>query len=162
MKTMKMKLLAVMTMVGVLSLAGTAAADHLTKSTGTWTLVSIERDGKLLPKEDIEKITVTVTKAEADALKIVTKQGDKVVTEATAKLAKADAKTGDKHDQFDITYTKGYNQKKSLEGKTLHGLISVDGDTMKVCWHGGKDYPKEHTGAKDSDCTLRTYKRVKE
>ena len=159
MKTMKMKLLAAMTLVGVLSLAGTAAADHLTKSPGTWKLVSAERDGKFLPKEDIANVTVTVSKAEGDALKLVVKDGDKVVSEGTAKLHKA----GDKHDQYDMTYTKGSDMDgKDLKGKTLHGLIDVDGDTMKVCWHGGKDHPKELHGAKGSGCTLRTYKRVKE
>jgi uncharacterized protein (TIGR03067 family) len=142
----------------VLAAAGIAAADHLDKSPGTWKLVSAERDGQALPKEDIENVTVTVTKADGGGLKLVTKQGDKVVTEATAKLAKA----GDKHDQYDITYTKGTNPKgEDLKGKTLHGVISVDGDTMKVCWHGGEGYPKEFTGAKDSHCTLRTLQRVK-
>ncbi len=161
MKTLKIKLLAMMALVGVLSLAGTAAADHLAKSPGTWKLVSAERHGKALPKDDIENVTVTVTKGEAGALKIVTKQGDKVVTEATAKLAKADGKAEAKHDQFDITYTKGDNKEGSLKGKTIHGVISVDGDTMKVCWHGDEGYPKEFKADKDSHCTLRTFKRVK-
>lgn len=161
MKTLKMKLLATMALVGALSLAGTAAADHLAKSPGTWKLVSAERHGKALSKEDIENVTVTVTKADAGALKIVTKQGDKVVTEATAKLAKADGKADAKHDQFDITYTKGDNKDGSLKGKTIHGVISVDGDTMKVCWHGEEGYPKEFKADKDSHCTLRTFKRVK-
>lgn len=142
----------------VLVAAGTAAADHLKKAPGTWKLVSAERDGKALPKEDFDDdVTVTV-KADGDDLKIAVKKGDKVVTEATAKLAKA----GDKHDQYDITYTKGSDKDGDLKGKTFHGLISVDGETMKLCWHGGEGYPKEFTGAKDSHCTLRTYKRVKE
>lgn len=156
---MKMMLLTALSLGVGLSFVGTAAADHLDKSPGTWKLVTAERDGKPLPKEEFDNnITVTVTKAEAGALKIVTKQGDKVVTEASAKLAKA----GDKHDQYDITYTKGQSfDGKSLEGKTLHGVISVAGDTMKVCWHGMEGYPKEFAAAKDSHCTLRTYKRVK-
>ena len=159
---MKMKLFAVMTLVGVLSLAGTAAADHLGKSTGNWKLVSAERHGEPLSKEEIANVTVTVTKSEEGALKIVTKQDDKVVTEATAKLAKGDAKPDAKHDQFDITYAKGSDKDgKSLKGKTLHGVISVDGDTMKVCWHGEEGYPKEFIADKDSHCTLRTFKRVK-
>ena len=158
MKTMKMKLLAMMALVGVLSLAGTAAADHLTKCPGTWKLVKAERDGKALPKEDIENVTLTC-KVEGKDLKIVTKHGDKVVTEATAKLHKA----SDEHDEYDITYTKGTNKDGDLKGKIIHGLISVDGDTMKVCWHGGKDHPhpKELHGGKDSKCTLRTFERVK-
>ena len=157
MKTMKMKLFAVMALVGVLSLAGTAFADHLTKSPGTWKLVKAERDGKPLPKEDIDNVILT-SKAEGDVLKLVVKKDDKVVTEGTAKLHKA----GDKHDQYDMTYTKGTDKDgKDMKGKTLHGLIEVDGDTMKVCWHGGKDHPKELHGGKGSDCTLRTYERVK-
>lgn len=143
---------------GVLLIAaGTAVADHLAKCPGAWELVSGERDGKALPKEDIEHVTLTC-KADGDVLKIVVKKHDKVVTEATAKLAKA----GDKHDQYDITYTKGSNKDEDLKGKTIRGVISVDGDTMKVCWHAEEGYPKELTGAKDSHCTLRTYKRVKE
>ena len=158
MKTMKMKLFAVMALVGVLSLAGTAAADHLTKSPGTWKLVSAERDGKALPKEDIEHTTLTVTKGEGDALKIAVKDHDKVVTEGTAKVHKS----GDKHDQYDMTYSKGTDKDgKDLKGKTVHGLIAVDGDTMKVHWHGEKDHPKEFTEGKDYHGTVRTYKRVK-
>lgn len=158
MKTMKMKLFAVMALVGVLSLAGTAAADHLTKSPGNWKLVSAERDGKALPKEDIEHTTLTVTKGEGDALKIAVKDHDKVVTEGTAKVHKS----GDKHDQYDMTYSKGTDKDgKDLKGKTVHGLIAVDGDTMKVHWHGEKDHPKEFTEGKDYHGTVRTYKRVK-
>ena len=160
MKTMKMKLFAVMALVGVLSLAGTAAADHLAKCHGTWKLVKAERDGNALPKEDIEHVTLTC-KADGDALKIVVKEHDKVVTEGTAKLAK-DGGKNEKHDQYDMTYTKGTDKDgKDMKGKTLHGLISVDGNTLKVCWHGGKDHPKELHGAKGSGCTLRTYERVK-
>lgn len=154
---MKLKLLVVLAMGAGLFLASTALADHLKKAPGTWEMVSGERDGKALPKEDIEHVTLTVT-AEGDALKIVVKKHDKVVTEATAKLAKA----GDNHDQYDITYTKGTNPKgEDLKGKTAHGLISVDGDTMKVCWHGGEGYPKELAAPEGSHCTLRIYKRVK-
>ncbi|MBI2824821.1 MAG: TIGR03067 domain-containing protein [Planctomycetia bacterium] len=141
----------------VMAAAGTAAADHLTKCPGTWEMVSGERDGKALPKEDVEHVTMTC-KAEGKDLKIVVKKHDKVVTEATAKLAKE----GKDHDQYDITYAKGTSPKgEDLKGKTVHGIISVAGDTMKVCWHGGEGYPKEFTGAKDSHCALRTYKRVK-
>lgn len=155
---MRMKLLVVMAMGVGLSLASTALADHLAKVPGTWQMVSGERDGKALAKEDVEHVTLTC-KAEGEAIKIVVKKHDKVVTEATAKLAKA----GDKHDEYDITYTKGESSDgKDLKGKTVHGIISVTGDTMKVCWHGGEGYPKEFTGGKDSHCTLRTYKRVKE
>ena len=159
MKTMKMKLLALMALVGVLSLAGTAAADHLGKSHGTWKLVSAERHGKPLPKADIENVTLTC-KAEGKDLKIVVKEGDKVVTEATAKLHKE----GDKHDQYDITYTKGSDKDgKDMKGKTVHGIIAVDGDTMKVHWHAEEGHPKDFTVTKDSHSgTLRTYKRVKE
>lgn len=140
-----------------LAAAGTAAAHHLDKCPGTWKLVSAERDGASLPKEDLENVTITC-KADGELLKLVVKKGDKVMTEATAKLAKED----EKHDQYDITYTKGSNKDGDLKGKTIHGIIAVDGDTMKVCWHGGKGHPKELSGGKGSHCTLRTYKRVKE
>ncbi|MDX1926182.1 MAG: hypothetical protein SFV81_06680 [Pirellulaceae bacterium] len=80
---MKMKLFAVMALVGVLSLAGTAAADQLPKCHGTWKLVKAERDGNAIPKEDIEHVTLTY-KADGDALKIVVKEHDNVVTEGTA------------------------------------------------------------------------------
>ena len=140
----------------VLAIGGVAAADHLAKCPGTWKLVSAERDGKALPREDTENITLTC-KADGETLKLVVKKGDKVVTEATAKLVRK----GDKHDQFNVTYIKGFNQKKSLEGKTLHGIIHIEGDTMKVCWGADEGYPKDFTAAKDSGCTVRTYQRVK-
>lgn len=143
----------------VLAAAGTAAADHLAGTVGSWKLVKAERDGKALPKEDFDDdITVAVSKGEGGRLKLVVKKGDKVVTEATARLAKK----GDRHDQFDITYAKGFHQKKDLKGKTHRGIIKVDGDTMTLCWHGGEAYPKDFTPAKDAGCTVRTYKRVKD
>lgn len=160
---MKTKLIAVVTLVVGLALVGTAFADHLAKCPGTWKLVKAERDGKALPKADIENVTL-ICKAEGKDFKITVKEGDKVVTEGTAKLHKEGGKD-DKHDQYDITYTKGTNKDGDLKGKTVHGLISVDGDTMKVCWSGEKDHhphPKELQGGKDSKCTLRTFERVKQ
>ncbi|MBX9788101.1 MAG: TIGR03067 domain-containing protein [Pirellulales bacterium] len=154
-----MRLFALMILAAglILAAAGTAAADHLTKVPGTWEMVSGERDGKPLPKEDVEHVML-ICKAEGNAIRIVVKKHDKVVTEATAKLAKA----GDKHDQYDITYSKGSDAKgESLKGKTVHGIIAVEGDTLKACWHGEEGFPKEFTGAKGSGCALRTYKRVK-
>ncbi|MDX1926181.1 MAG: hypothetical protein SFV81_06675 [Pirellulaceae bacterium] len=62
-----------------------------------------------------------------------------------------------------MTYTKATDKDgKDMKGKTLYGLISLDGNTLKVCLHGGQDHPKELHGTKDSGCTLRTYERVKE
>jgi len=155
---MKMKLLAAVAVAVALCVAGTAAAGHLTQVEGTWKLVSAERDGKPVPKEEFDKdVTVTCT-VKGDTVKIVAKKGDKVTTEATAKLAKK----GDKYDQYDVTYTKGRTNEVDLKGKTLRGIIQVEGDTMKVCWHGAEGYPKEFKTAKESGCASRTYKRVKE
>lgn len=158
MKTMKMKLPAAVALVVGLSFTGTAAAHHLHKCPGTWKLVKAERDGKPLPKEDIENVTLTC-KADGDDLKIVVKKGDKVVTEGTAKLAK-DGDKNEKHDQYDMTYTKGTDKDgKDMKGKIVHGIIAVDGDTMKVHWHGEKEHPKGFTDSKHG--THRTYERVK-
>lgn len=143
----------------VLATSGTAAADHLDKCLGKWKLVKAERDGTPLPKEDFDNnITLVCSKGEGDTIKLVVKKGDEVVTEATIKHVKK----GEKYDQYDITYTKGFHKKESLKGKTHHGIIKVDGDTMTVCWHDGKDYPKDFTPAKDAGCTVRTYQKVKD
>lgn len=155
---MKMKLFVALALMAAPGVAGTAAADHLAKCTGTWKLVSAERDGKPVPKKEFDKdVTITCT-AKGHTIKIIAKKGDKVTTEATAKLVKK----GDKFDHYDITYTKGRTNNVDLKGKTLRGIIHVHGDTMKVCWHGGKGYPKEFGTAKESGCAFRTYKRVKE
>lgn len=142
----------------VVAAAGTAAADHLKNAPGTWKMVSAERDGKPLPKEQFDNdITLTI-KPHGDDLHIIVKKGDKVVSESMAKLAK----TGEKHDQYDITYIQGRDKDGELKGKTFRGIISVEGDTMKVCWHGAEGYPKDFSGGKGSGCTLRTLKRIKE
>src|SRR5215210_1325510 len=102
---------------GLLTAAvGIASADHLGKCLGTWKLVSGNRAGTDLLAEESKDVTLTF-KEEDNKVKLVVKAGDKVMTEATVKLIKK----GDQYDQYDIAYTKGFNQKKSLEGKTLRG-----------------------------------------
>ena len=144
-----------------LAAAGIAAADDLAPQLeGKWKLVKAERNGKLLPEEQFDNdIVLTCSKAEKEGIKIVVKKADKVVSEGTAKHAKSDEVV--KGDHYDMTYTKGTDSDgKDLKGKTLHGLLHVDGDTLMACW--GEKHPKDFKPAKDSNLTCRTYERIKE
>ncbi|MBX9788102.1 MAG: hypothetical protein K2Y37_04245 [Pirellulales bacterium] len=147
-----MRLYALICAVGLFVTAIGATPDHLDESGGTWKLVKAERDGKPLPKEQFDHdITLIVTRTEGGGIKYVAKKSYNVVTEATVQQHKA----GDKYDQCDVTFSKGCSQ-----GKTLRGILGVEGDTMTACWHRGQGYPKEFTGAKDFGCTLRILKRI--
>lgn len=135
--------------------AGPAAADDLAdRLPGAWELVSVERDGQPVSKDEVAH-TLVMTRLEGDrgACKVLIIKGDAVVAVATIRPtegAKAEQHNGDTFTRYDVAYSKGRHQ-----GKTLHASIHLDGDTMKGCW------TKPDEGGEGASLTIHTFQRVK-
>lgn len=134
--------------------AGRAADDNLAgKLPGAWELVSVERDGQPVSKDEVAHYLVFL-KGDKGELKVLIIKGDEVVAVATIKPtegAKAEKHNGETYTRFDVAYSKGRHK-----GKTLHAGIHMDGDTMKGCW------TKPDEGGEGASVTVHTFKRVKD
>jgi len=131
-----------------LLLAGAGRGDEKdTKAfDGTWQAVSMVQDGKEVPKEDVEKVTLTV-KGERYTLKT---GGEPV--EGTHKLDPSK-----KPRTIDATRSTGPDK-----GKTMLGIYELTEDTFKVCFAPpGKDRPTEFASKAGSGNRLIVMKRVK-
>ena len=125
---------------------GEAPAKELKKFDGTWKAVSITHDGKEVPKEDAEKVTLTV-KGENYTLKTASD-----TIEGTHKLDPSKSPKA-----IDAVRNTGPDK-----GKTIRGIYELTDDTFKVCFApAGKDRPTEFSSKKGSNCTLVRLKRVK-
>lgn len=146
---MKTKLLMVVA-VGVLVAAGGRTEENpkkeLEKHTGTWQAVSVERDGKKLPDEEVKKVKLTV-KGENYTYQV---GGQEIEGKHTLNPAK-------KPKQIDAVRTKGSNA-----GETLKGIYELDDQTFKVCFAPvGKDRPTEFVTKEGDGRRLMTFKREK-
>lgn len=152
-----MRMYAAMALAVGLALSTTASrvigADDLDKLHGSWKMVSAERHGKPLPKEEFDNnVVVKHTKDTGQGHKFVVMRGDVVVAEGTMKHVKSG-----KPNHYDATFSKGV-----AKGETVHGIYELDGDTLKVCWSApGKDRPSEFASAENDGRTVRSYKREK-
>ena len=136
----------------VLNAGGDAKDEAIKKDqklmTGTWRVISLERDGKKTPAEQLEKTRSIIA---ADGKVTVQREG-KTVVQTSFKLDPTK-----KPKQFEGTYSEG-----DLKGKTVLGIYEVDGDDMKSCYAlPGKDRPTEFSSKADSGHVLITYKREK-
>lgn len=130
-----------------------AAGDPVAKLPGAWELVSVERDGQPVSKDEVAHYLVFL-KGDKGELKVLIIKGDEIVATATIKPtagAAAEKHNGDTYIRFDVAYSKGRHK-----GKTLHAGITLDGDTMKGCW------TKPDEGGEGASLTVHTFKRVKE
>ena len=144
----------VLAVVGVLAAGLALAADakddaakkELDKFNGTWQAVSITRDGKEMPKDEVAKITLTV-KGDHYTLR----HGDEEI-EGTHKL---DPSTTPK--SIDAVRTKGPDK-----DKPLLGIYELTDDTYKACFAPpGKDRPTEFSSKEGSGNRLIVMKREK-
>ena len=133
----------------LLGMAAAEAGDDRPASArlvGTYTIVAGERDDKALPKEDFAGSIVTITK-------------DKIL--GTDK---------DRKEFFACTYTVDTSRKPwgirmtstaPKEGEKSQGVVSLDGDTVKICYNlpGGKAPTTFKAGEKQHYFELKRAKR---
>jgi uncharacterized protein (TIGR03067 family) len=137
------------TFVATLFLTVDAAKDdaikkELEKLQGTWQLVSAETDGKPAPEETIKKVKVVIQGA-----KHTVYFGEEVIAKEIAFQIdpSADPKT------VDDTLP---------DGKMIHGIYELDGDTLTSCVAAvDKERPTEFVSKPGTGHTLRVFKREK-
>ena len=117
---------------------------ELEKLQGTWQLVSAETAGMKVTDDLVKKVRVII-KGSSHTVFL----GDDVVAKEipfTIDVSKKPKTTTD----------------RLPDGKEIHGIYELDGDTLKSCVApAGKDRPKEFSGSAESGNTLRVFKRVK-
>ncbi|MBX9582469.1 MAG: TIGR03067 domain-containing protein [Gemmataceae bacterium] len=123
------------------------AKDDLARFTGTWTGVSVNQDGKDLPKPTAEAYRLVV-----DGEKYTfTGEGGEVV-EGTHKLDPAK-----KPKQIDAVRTKGPDK-----GEPMKGVYELDEDAFVVCFAApGKDRPAELKPTGGPGLRVMAFKREK-
>ena len=117
---------------GPLQGGGKKGDDVLKKIQGTWQFVSQKMDGKPVPKEQVDKLTITFK-----GNKWAVHAGDKVIQAGTHKFDSS-KKTG----QVDAVVTEGEGK-----GSKMLGIYELKGNTMKVCFDPqGKTRPTSFAG----------------
>lgn len=149
---MKWSLLLVLA-TGLLVAADDAKPDDIKKEMerfqGSWTTVSIQRDGKdVLPDDEKPKLKLTIKDN-----KRVLKVDDEVRSTGTYKLNPSKSPKW-----IDITVSEG-----PLEGRTVKGIYEIEGDTQKICLTLKEDgeRPTDFTSKPDSGNLLQIFKREK-
>ncbi len=143
-----MKRAAVAVVAGFVLIVGARAEDKKEQDAfnGTWQATSVEVDGKPLPKEQVEKITLEV-KGEQYTFHA----GDQTI-KGTHKL---DPSKNPK--QIDAKRSEGQGA-----GETLKGIYKLDKDTYEVCFAApGKDRPTEFSSNSGGGHRLIIMKRKK-
>src|SRR4051794_2727243 len=114
---------------------------------GTWTCVSMERNGKPIPPESYKDGKLIM---EGDTFTY--REGDKVVTQGTRKLDPTRSPKA-----VDDTHTVG-----PFKGKTYLGIYKLEGDTFTTCnGSAGQPRPTEFATKPRTNLLLIVYKREK-
>jgi uncharacterized protein (TIGR03067 family) len=138
-------------LTAVLIVAAPAPADDKKKDEekiqGTWTVVSMEREGQKFPDDEVKKMKVVI---KDDLLTINNGCRDE---QARIKL---DAKKKPK--ALDLMAVKD-----GKEQGAVPGIYEIDGDNLKLCWDKGStaDRPTEFATKKRSSTALMVLKREK-
>ena len=121
-----------------------AVKQELARLQGTWQLASAETDGQTAPEERVKQTRVVIA-------------GSKhTVYFGDAAVAKEIPFT------LDPTKTPRATDDTLPDGKVIHGIYKLDGDTLTSCVAPpGKDRPAEFTGKAGSGQTLRVFRRTK-
>jgi uncharacterized protein (TIGR03067 family) len=135
---------------GLLAAAQAPAGDakkELDKLQGTWTVVTVEADGKPLPAEQTQTMKLVI---QGD--KYTFQTGDQRV-EGTYKLDPTK-----KPKTIDAARSDGPDK-----GKVLQGIYQVDGDEMKMCFGapGNEARPKDFAAKAGEGFRLYVLKRSK-
>ncbi len=144
---MKLHALAVLSLVGLLA-ADTAKEEavknDLKKLQGTWSVVSMEMDGKLLPDETRRKIKLTITGENFTFDNGEDTHGGRYKVDPTQ-----DPK------ELDIVITRG-----DEKGKVYLVSYKFEGDRMIQCMElSNQRRPREFTGKAGSGCALEVWQR---
>jgi uncharacterized protein (TIGR03067 family) len=114
---------------------------------GTWTCVSMERNGKPIPPESYKDGKLIM---EGDTFTY--KKGDEVVTQGTRKLDPTQSPKA-----VDDTHTLG-----PFKGKTYLGIYKLEGDTFTTCnGSAGRLRPIDFATRRGTNLLLVVYKREK-
>jgi uncharacterized protein (TIGR03067 family) len=137
-------------MVGLLIAADTrddAARKDLDKFQGSWTLISLERDGKKMPPEEARKIKLTIL-----GNKFVLRKDGMDVSEGSFSLDPSG-----KPKKVDETITAGPNK-----GKILMAIYEIDDTHHTVCFaRAGGKRPTEFSSRPGTGQILQVWKRDK-
>ena len=144
------RLLASVTLVFAMSVAADEEGQNdkaeLEKFTGTWQAVSVVRDGKDVPKADVEAVRLVVM-----GEKYAFTEGGEMI-EGTHKLDPTK-----KPKQIDAVRTKGPHK-----GETFRGVYELSEDSFVVSFAApGKDRPKELKAEGGPGLRVLAFKRVK-
>ena len=124
----------------------TAVKKDLQKLQGTWTVVSMEMDGKLMSADARQKIKLTL-----HGENYVFKNGGG----GNAGLYKLDPTKDPK--ELDIVVAGG-----AENGKVYLVIYKIEGNTMTQCMElSNKNRPREFTGKAGSGCALEIWQRQK-
>lgn len=137
-------------MVGLL----TAAAVHedpakkdLEKFQGNWTLISLERDGKKMPQEEVKKFKLAI-----QGNNFVLEKDAAAISEGTFKLDPTK-----KPKEIEETVTVGPNK-----GKVFQAIYDIDDEHHKICFAApGKERPREFASKPGSGQLFQVWRREK-
>jgi uncharacterized protein (TIGR03067 family) len=120
---------------------------ELEKFTGTFKIVSFERDGKKSDDAELKK------------MKVVQKGADWTFYLDTDSTQGKDTPFPDKSPkEIDSLYLNG-----PARDKVVKGIYKIDGEKITFCWaEPGKDRPKDFATKADSGLTLMTLEKTKE
>jgi uncharacterized protein (TIGR03067 family) len=129
-----------------------AAKKEMEKLAGTWTVTTVESNGRKAAAEDIKDLRY-VFKADG-TWKL--QKGSDALAEGTFKLDPSK-----KLRAIDYAITSSVNDRD--KGKTSLGVYELAGDTMKVCrtWPGEGERPDEFAAGTDSKRILTEFTRDK-
>jgi uncharacterized protein (TIGR03067 family) len=123
-----------------------AVKADLARFQGTWTVASMEMNGKSMPPEARQKIKLTL-----NGENFVFKNGD----HSEPGLYKLDP--AKKPKELNIVITEGEDK-----GKIYLVIYKIEGDTMTQCMElENKNRPREFTGKAGSGCALEVWQRQK-
>jgi len=129
------------------SLAADDPRKDLQNMQGTWTIESIEKDGKAMDKGDLKNRRVII-----QGNRYTVKDGEQVLDAGTYKLD-----TSKSPRWIDISPSFGPNA-----GKTLLGIYQLQGDERAICYgNPGGERPKAFTTRPETGQVFIIYKRVK-
>ena len=123
------------------------AKAELAKFQGTWSMVSMTKNGKEIPAKGLEGRV-----AEIKDNAFTDRQGTKIHGKGTMTLDPRSSPKG-----VDTVFTDG-----PIAGKTTLAIYEIDGDTMKSCVaNPGDPRPKSFESKAGTGYMLVTYKRMK-